>query len=51
MYLFKKSPFLDDVWNCFHFDAFCLVNVFEGVELACLFVLYDTDLGKKIRMR
>jgi hypothetical protein len=36
---------LDDVWDSFHFDALGLVDVLEGVELASLFVLDDTDLG------
>lgn len=44
-HLFEKSAFLNDVGDGLHFDAFCLVDVLEGVELAGLLVLDDADLG------
>lgn len=44
-HLFEKSAFLNDVGDGLHFDAFCLVDVLEGVELASLLVLDDADLG------
>jgi len=48
--LFKKSTFLDDVWDGLHLDAFRLVDVFEGVELTGLFVLDNTNLRQGQRM-
>jgi hypothetical protein len=42
--LLEQSSLLDDVGNGLHLDTFGLVDVFESVEVAGLFVLYDTDL-------
>ena len=42
--LFKETAFLNDVWNGFHLDALSLIDIFQGIEFARLFVLNDPDL-------
>jgi hypothetical protein len=37
---------LNDICDGFHLDTLCLVYVFEGIELASLFVLNDADLAE-----
>ena len=43
-YLLQQSALLNDVSNGFHLDALRLVDIFEGIEIACLLVLNDSDL-------
>ena len=43
-HLLKQPPLLNNVRNGFHTDTFCFVDVFEGIELARLFVLDDSNL-------
>lgn len=42
--LFQQPSFLDDISDCFHLYTFCLVDVFQSVELSALFVLHDPHL-------
>lgn len=42
--LFQQPSLLYYVGNRFHLDAFRLINILESVEVACLFVLNDSDL-------
>jgi hypothetical protein len=47
-YLFEKPALLDNIGDSLLLDAFCLVDVLEGIELFCSFVLDDSDLGKEM---
>ena len=43
-YLLQQSALLNYFSNGFHLDALRLVDIFEGIEIACLLVLNDSDL-------
>jgi hypothetical protein len=44
--LFEQAAFLNDVGDGLHLDAFGFVDVLESIELLCLLVLDNADLGE-----
>jgi len=43
-YLLQQPPLLNNVWDCLHLYTFCLIDVFQSVELSRLLVLHHSDL-------
>jgi hypothetical protein len=42
--LFKKPPFLNNIWHSLHLDAFALVDILESIQFASLLMLNHTNL-------
>ena len=49
--LFQQPSLLYNIWNSSHLHTFGLVNVLEGIELAGLLVLDDSDLKELNEVR
>ncbi len=43
--LLKQASLLNDIGDGLHSHALCFVDIFEGVQVACLLVLNDANLG------
>jgi hypothetical protein len=45
-HLLEQASLLNDISDGLHSHAFCFVDIFEGVQVACLLVLNDANLGE-----
>jgi hypothetical protein len=45
--LLKQPTFLNDICHGLHLDTLYFIDIFKGIQLAGLLMLYDADLVTK----